>query len=125
MIPVFRAKVEKNILSIFDKDNFRIWLSKFENQEVDLTVKKPNNSRTTKQNSFYWKYLTLIEEETGNNTMDLHEVAKRKFLKPIFKTVMGKEYKLPASTTKLSKTEFSEYMDKICAWSGVPIPEIK
>ena len=35
---------------------------------------------------------------------------------------MGKEYKLPASTTKLSTKEMSEYMEQICAWCGVEIP---
>lgn len=117
MTPSFYTKIEDG--KILDS-TFNDYLKRF-NGFYEISVRKPK--RSTKQNSFYWKYLTIIEEETGNNAMDLHEIAKRMFLKPIFKTVMGKEYKLPASTTKLSKTEFSDYMDKICDWSGVPIPE--
>ena len=36
---------------------------------------------------------------------------------------MGKEIKIPKSTTELKKHEFSEYMEKICAETNVEIPD--
>jgi len=119
MLPSFFTKIENG--KILD-NTFTDYLKKF-NGFYEIVVRKP--TRSNQQNSFYWLYLGIIEEETGNEANDIHEIAKRLFLKPVFKTIMGKEYKLPATTTKLSKTEFGEYLDKICAWSGVPIPNVK
>ncbi len=78
--------------------------------------------RSLSQNAFYWAYLGTIEKETGNNSNDLHEYFKRTLLAPKFINVMGKEIKIPASTTDLTKVQFGEYLDKISAESGVPLP---
>lgn len=86
-------------------------------------LEKLKSTRTLSQNNLYWKYLDLIEMETGNNADDLHEYFRRTLLPPKFITAMGKEIKIPRSTTELSKTEFSEYMEKISALTLVPIPD--
>jgi hypothetical protein len=78
-----------------------------------VIVEKYFNSRSTQQNKFYWNYLRIIEEETGQDANDIHEVAKRKFLPPRFTTINGEEYKLPATTTKLNKAEFGQYIEKV------------
>ena len=65
----------------------------------------------------------MIEKETGNNAHDLHEYFKRTLLPPVFKTVLGKEFKVPASTTDLSKGDFTVYLDKIAALTNVPLPD--
>jgi hypothetical protein len=65
----------------------------------------------------------LIASETGDNINDLHEFFKRKILPPRFTEVMGEKVKLPASTTDLSKVDFGEYMEQICALTSVPIPD--
>lgn len=78
--------------------------------------------RSLSQNAFYWAYLGTIEKETGNLANDLHEYFKRTLLPPKFINVMGKEIKIPASTTDLTKVQFGEYLDKISAESGVPLP---
>lgn len=70
-------------------------------------------------------YLELIEKETGNGANDLHEYFKRALLAPKWLTVLGKEIKVPKSTTELTKVEFGDYMDKIAALSGVAIPDFK
>lgn len=78
--------------------------------------------RSLSQNAMYWAYLGTIEKETGNLVNDLHEYFKRTLLHPKFINVMGKEIKIPASTTDLTKVQFGEYLDKISAESGVPLP---
>jgi hypothetical protein len=65
----------------------------------------------------------VIERETGQDTNDLHEYFKRTLLPPVFKTVMGKEFKIPASTKDLNKAAFGEYLDKIAAMTGMPVWE--
>jgi hypothetical protein len=84
---------------------------------------RPSAKRSGQQNSFYWLYLGVIATETGDNADDLHEFFKRKLLPPQFITVRGEEIKIPASTTDLNKADFGEYMEKICALTGVPIPD--
>lgn len=86
-------------------------------------VEEDKPKRTSSQNNLYWKFLTLIEDETGNLADDLHKIAKGKFLAPRQVSVFGSKYTLSATSTKLSKHEFSNYLDKISAWSGVPIPD--
>ena len=94
-----------------------------EEKTLVFDIDELKNKRSLSQNFYYWTYLGIIENETGNSADDLHEIAKRKFLPPRFvKSLDGKEIRLPGSTTGLSKTEFSEYLHKICAWSGVPLP---
>lgn len=91
-------------------------------KKVRVVIEDDKNPRTLKQNAFYWLYLGLIEDDTGNTAEDLHEIFKRKFLKPRFVKFKNEEVKLPASTTKLDPLDFMEYMDKICALTGIPIP---
>ena len=86
-------------------------------------IERVTPKRTLSQNRLYFAYLHIIERETGNDANDLHEFLKRTLLPPKFITVMGKEIKIPRSTTELNKIEFGEYMDKICAMTNVPIPD--
>lgn len=83
-------------------------------------------TRSGSQNRYYWVYLGIIEKETGNNANDLHEYFKRVLLPPVFKklTIQGKdvEIRTPASTTDLNKSDFGDYLDKISAMTGVPLP---
>ncbi len=88
-----------------------------------IEIEKEKSKRTLDQNAFYWLYVNIIEKETGNLSTDLHELFKRKFLPPIPKSILGVDFRLPASTSNLSKTEFGEYLDKIAAFTNVPIPE--
>jgi hypothetical protein len=78
--------------------------------------------RSNNQNKLYWAYLRMIEFETGNNSNDMHELFRRTLLPPVFITVMGKEIKIPKSTTELTKVEFGEYLDKISSETGVALP---
>jgi hypothetical protein len=79
--------------------------------------------RSDSQNSYYWLYLTIIERDTGQNADDVHEWAKRKFLPPRFIKVNGEEMRIPGSTTGLGKSDFTDYLDKIAAETGIPLPD--
>jgi hypothetical protein len=84
---------------------------------------RPPPVRSSSQNRYYHLYLEVIALETGDNADDLHEFFKQKLLPPVFKTIRGEEIKLPASTTDLSKNDFTEYLDRICALTNVPLPD--
>lgn len=87
-----------------------------------LIFEEWKEDRSSRQNRYYWAYLTIISQETGDTINDLHEYFKRKHLQPRFITAMGKEIKIPASTTKLTKEEFGKYIDSIELECGVIAP---
>ena len=87
-----------------------------------LIFEEWKENRSNQQNRYYWAYLKIISEELGDTSNDLHEYFKRKHLPPKFISVMGKEIKIPASTTKLSKEEFGKYIDSIELECGVVAP---
>ena len=109
-------------------DNQKAWLDyllSVDKKKLVVSIKQEKWVRSASQNRFYWAYLRIIANETGHTEDDLHSLFKRKFLPPEFKTILGVEVKLPASTTKLDKIAFGEYMDKISAMTGIPIPDPK
>jgi hypothetical protein len=65
----------------------------------------------------------VIERDTGQNANDVHEWAKRRFLPPRLLKVNGQEFKIPGSTADLDKVAFTEYLDKISAETGIPLPD--
>ena len=120
----FRAVIENGKPRIDTPESYNRYLSGFnEGEKIVIDIEKKKNKRSLSQNAYYWIYLGVIENETGNTADDLHEYFKRKFLRPQEKTILGVEMKLPASTTNLSKHDFSEYLDHIAAITGVPIPD--
>lgn len=121
--PRFWGKIINNRLVLNSPRNFNEYVSKL-NGEVFVTVDKIKRSRTLNQNAYYWLYLGLVASETGDSANDLHEFFKRKLLSPRIVKVMKKEFKLPATTTALNKIEFGEYLDRIAALTGVPLPDI-
>jgi hypothetical protein len=119
---LFKAKNgEMDLGSPYNQARFKQYLK--ENQGKVFRIEQEKSTRTLSQNALYWKFLGVIEMETGNGANDLHEYFRRTLLEPKFITVMGKEIKIPRSTTELAKYEFGEYMEKISALSGVPVPD--
>jgi hypothetical protein len=104
-----------------------LWLSYLSGLQGDVSIeiKKWQNDRTISQNNYYWKYLSIIESDTGNLATDIHELAKRKFLPPRFIKAFGQEIKIPATTTTLSIKDFSEFIKKIEIWTGINAPNIE
>lgn len=120
----FNATIEKGQLAIERKTKWRDYLLGFtDGTKMVVEIDRRKNKRSLTQNSFYWLYLTIIADETGEIQDDLHEYFKRKFLPPIEKKILGQVVRLPGSTTDLSKFDFGEYLDKICAMTNVPIPD--
>jgi len=110
----------------FKPDNQRTWLDfleKNDKKRVVVEVELEKAKRSLDQNALMWFYLGVIEKETGNLATDLHELFKRLFLPPIPKKILGVEFKVPNSTTYLSKADFGEYLDKISAFTEIPIPQ--
>jgi hypothetical protein len=97
------------------------WAQVHEGAQLILTEEKA--ARSNQQSRYYWLFLGVIERETGQLSDDVHEWAKRKFLPPRFITVNGEEMRIAGSTKGLSKGEFTDYLDRISAETGVPLPD--
>jgi hypothetical protein len=109
----------------FDRrDYFEKCIKNFIGKEISIKIKKNTETRSDRQNRYYWLYLKIIERETGNESNDMHEYFKRLFLPPVFITVFGKEIKIPKSTTKLDKFEFGEYIRRIENMTGILAPDV-
>jgi hypothetical protein len=77
---------------------------------VEVLQKKFN--RSISQNSLYWLWLTCIEQETGNDRDELHELFKKKFILPETKEVFGEQL-IFYSTKNKDTLQFKQYLDKI------------
>lgn len=95
--------------------------------KVVFKLEPVESTRTMQQNKLYWLFIGVICQETGNDPDDMHEFFKQKLLIPEIVKVKGRngeyEIKKYKSTTQMKKLEFGEYMDKISALTGVPIPD--
>lgn len=50
---------------------------------AEVVFRPWRSTRSGQQNALYWKWLSIIAEETGHSKDDLHEQYKQKFLVPI------------------------------------------
>ncbi len=125
MTNLFYAKARDGTISFDNKMAVFNCLIDLEGKKLIVKIEKEKTTRTLNQNAYYWAYLRIIANETGHTEYELHSLFKRIFLPPVFKTVLGKSFKIPASTKEMSKAEFGEYLDKIAAETNVPLPDIK
>lgn len=114
----------------FKPDNQRAWLDFLEKNDkkkvvVDIGLEK--SKRSLSQNSYLWGVVyKTIADYNGDTEQALHDYFVRTLLPPKFIKVMGKEIRVPSSTTELNKIEFGEYIEKIraeVAPMGIVIPE--
>lgn len=128
-MPLFYAKSLGGILEFSNKrEVFDFLLSNSDwKGEYLVTIEKARGKRSLNQNSWYWGVvLKTISEYNGDTADDLHEYFIRTLLPPKFKTVLGKEIKVPSSTSDLNKVQFGEYIERIraaVAEFGVIIPD--
>ena len=120
-----RGEVKNGELVIYAKSAFRSFKEKLEGKQIVLKLTQFREKRTLPQNKYYWWILEYIEEETGNNRNDLHQLFKDKFLsKEVM--VLDETSKSYVSTTKLNTKEMTDYIEQIRQFMnewGLYIPE--
>jgi hypothetical protein len=116
--------------SQFHPDNRGAWLKYLENNDdktVFIQIERETGVRSRNQNSWLWAGVYKpIADATGHSENEIHEIMKRKFIKPQAVTWRGQEIKMPGSTTELDKIEFSDYVERIraeVAPLGITIPD--
>ena len=122
-------KLNRTIRNKDHMDNLLKYLDRMEIPErgLDVTVKDYEATRTLEQNRFMWRALyqpcaEQIGEATGRMLKrdDMHKFFKDQFGPREERTnpaTGAKEYE-PKSTTKYTKKEMSDYLEKSFAWGA-------
>lgn len=97
--------------------------SELRGEEVEITIDKRRNRRSTLENNYYWGVVVeIISDWTGFTPEEAHDALREKFL-----SNYSKERGLSCikSTAALTTVEFESYMSAIRQWAseqGVFIP---
>lgn len=72
--------------------------------------------RSLSQNKLMWFWHTLVQVETGNDRVDVHEFVKARFLPKKEIVVMSQRIMVPRSTTSLNNKQFTWLLEKYHAF---------
>lgn len=86
---------------------------------IDIHRYQPR--RTISQNKLYFAVLTAMAEETGSTKEEMHEAMKRKLLPTKILELGDEEIPVTASTAKMEKRAFSEYVEKVIAFAATEL----
>lgn len=108
----FFGRVADNRI-ILENDGWRTILSKYEDQEIQLTIEKRFKKRTKKQNDYLWGAIyKTISLHTGYTEMELHRIFGAMFL--TYQLEFNKKLITRIkSTTELSTEELADYIRSI------------
>lgn len=110
-----------NLGTDFNRERFKEFCK--ENVGKVVRIERQEPVRSTSQHKFYWVYMAAISNVTGHTPEEIHAWAKAKFLPKKFVSVLGEDVEMSPTTTKLSKLEFGELLDRIVAETGVALPD--
>lgn len=122
------------ILSQLDKEAIKEYIDKLpEGKAYNVEIALRRAKRSMDQNRLYWLWLNHIAKEGdfGYTAEELHQVFAQKFLGARQRVMYGEQVLDIPSTRKLSKEEFSAYLERIEAFSNtelgiqLPIPQDK
>lgn len=120
------ALVENQSLCFHSYGKLQAELAFFEGKEVQIEIRKKKSYRSGFQNRYYWgavipsiKYAMESKGFLIKNKETVHDLLKLKFLKgEILNIATGELIETIGSTTNLSKSDFSDYIEKIKAWAA-------
>lgn len=125
MVPIFYATIKDAEIVWPRSIALKEYLTKLEGKKVMVTIQVEKSKRSLDQNALYWFWLNIISNDQGNTANELHDIFRRLFLPPIFIEYKGQKIKVPRSTTELSISEFSEYLERVnqeAAELGIVLP---
>lgn len=134
MKKVFSGFISNGKLRLHDSKGFNDSVLACKDMDVTLTISKKKVKRTLSANAYYRGVVVVLITEALNdlghdvNTEEVHEFLKNKFnTKEIISPETGEVETFAMSTSKLTSSEFSEYLQKIIIWAAeflcIVIPE--
>jgi len=112
---LFAGEVKNGKLKLDDITGFKRYLIGLEDKKIQVIVRKYKTSRSNEQNRYYWGVVVkILADSFGYDPEEMHEALKWEFLKK-------KGVKIPTviSTTKLTTTQFQNYVEKVQRWASV------
>jgi len=84
-----------------------------------ITIVEDRDSRTNRQNRFYWgTVVNTLAAHTGYTADEMHELIKTKFLgTDLCVQSTGEVIRIPRSTAILNTKEFGEFLEEVIAWA--------
>ena len=125
LVLTYTGEVTDKGLRPHNLKRFRQEVQVFNGKEVIITVQRKRNHRSEQQNRYYWGGVVPIVCEGLNGVgyrvskMDTHEYLKATFLKDKLVNEQTGEYlETIGSTTKLTTTEFMEFIQDVQRWAS-------
>jgi hypothetical protein len=98
------------------------------NGTYSITIKRASEKRSIPQNDLMWMWFECIERETGTPKDDIYMYYCKRFLCKVIE-VGGHQEKIYNTTSKLTKDEMTEFLNKVQADAAtelgitLPLPE--
>jgi hypothetical protein len=126
--PTFSAVISKGKMLVRNETEYNAYLWKLKDgEEVKVKITRKRRDRSRNQNNWYWGVvLPVIAKETGHSPDELHEIFKRMFLTPKEVEYKGHRIKMPGSTSSLSISDFTDYVERVraeAAQMGITVPD--
>ena len=119
MKPLFRGSVKHNRL-VMGQDYIDC-LFALEGQDIDLTIEKHRNNRSTRQNKyFYGVIVKMLSDELGYTKDEMADIVKGKFLSEEIK-VGNDIIRYTKSSTLLNTLDFESLMTDIREWASAEL----
>ncbi len=95
------------------------FLATREGKAVVVKLSRPANTRSQRQNAYYWAHVVPeIARATFNTPEDTHRGLKELFLPRKFIVFGGRQVEARLTTTDLTVEEFSTYLKSVAAWAA-------
>jgi len=126
---------EEGKFTLTNRPRLQEWCRLNKGKNVVVSFKRKNSQRSNPQNRYYWgvviKEISIRLREVGYPWLEddeVHEMMKLKFnFERMINEETGEALEIPRTTVDLSKTEFSEYIDRVRMWAaeflGIDIPD--
>ena len=126
---LLRAKIKNGQILWVDPIKASKVISAHNNQDVEITIKKPYNQRSKNQNAYYHAVVVeILAEELGHRRKEeMHEILRGKFLGRTME-IAGQIIHYAPSTSDLSTVDFEKYLAEIREWASedlgiwIPLP---
>jgi len=134
IIPKFQGIAKNNKIIFDDRPLFDSYVGQFENQRIDVTVKKHRRKRTTgkpdekgDQNGWYWTaVLPISANSLGYTVKEMHEVFIAEYAPFTIREFKGKKIPIKRRTSEMDTVQFTDYVEtirRVMAEMNVIIPD--
>lgn len=116
---------EKGIFTLHNRQRFEEWCRRYAGKSVAIRFERRGTKRSDPANRYYWgvviKEIAIRLRDLGNDWLtdeDVHDLMKLKFNHEDVISAEGELLEVPKSTAILTKTQFSEYVDRVRMWAS-------